>query len=154
MINSDQIIQQFYTAFQNKDYGTMQSLYHPNAKFSDPVFQNLSSEEVKAMWQMLLTSPAEVKIVFDSINTKDQSGSCHWEAWYNFSATNRKVHNIIDATFKFQDGKIIDHKDQFNFWRWSRMALGTPGLLMGWSPFLLNKVRATARKRLEKFMNK
>jgi hypothetical protein len=77
---------------------------------------------------------------------------CRWEAWYTFSRTGRKVHNIIDASFEFKDGKILVHQDTFDFWRWTRQALGMPGILLGWTPFMRNKVRVTARNGLKKFM--
>jgi hypothetical protein len=118
------------------------------------VFQNLSAEEVKAMWQMLLTSGSELKIEFRDVKADDTKGSVHWEAWYNFSASGRKVHNIIDATFQFKDGKIFRHTDRFDFWRWSRMALGPSGLLLGWTPLFRNKVRASAGGRLKSFKSK
>ena len=146
------LIQQFYIAFQNKDYKTMQDAYHPGATFHDPVFQNLSQAEVKAMWQMLLTSAVDLKVESSDIAGDDRSGKCLWQAWYTFTTTGRKVHNIIYAKFEFKDGKIFRHNDQFDFWRWSKMALGTPGLLLGWTPIIRNKVRAIAQRRLDKFM--
>jgi hypothetical protein len=66
--------------------------------------------------------------------------------------TGRKVHNVIHSTFGFSQGKIIRQEDKFSFWSWSRMALGTPGLLLGWSPYLLNVVRKKARRSLERFI--
>ncbi|HEX8059406.1 MAG TPA: nuclear transport factor 2 family protein, partial [Cyclobacteriaceae bacterium] len=84
----------------------------------------------------------------------DQSGSALWEAWYSFSRTGRQVHNIIDAKFEFRDGLIYKHHDHFAFWRWSRQALGTSGTLLGWSPVVRNKVRETARRSLDKFMQR
>lgn len=141
---NEALIRKFYSAFQQKDFLTMQSCYHDEATFSDPVFQNLSSKEVKAMWQMLLTSSKDLKVTFDSV----RPNSCHWEAWYTFSRTGRVVHNIIDASFEFKDGLIYRHKDHFNISRWGRQALGFIGIF----PFVHTKVRATARKSLEKFM--
>jgi len=49
-------------------------------------------------------------------------------------------------------GLVVKHRDSFNFWHWSSQALGTPGLLLGWSPMLRNKVRTTAAGNLTKFM--
>ena len=42
----------------------------------------------------------------------------------------------MHATFKIADGLIVDHVDRFSFWKWSRQAIGTKGLLLGWTPFL------------------
>ena len=130
----------------------MQEAYHEDAEFSDPVFGTLSSQDVKAMWQMLLTRGKDLKIEFSNVHTSDSAGKCHWEAWYTFSKTGRPVHNIIDAVFEFRDGKIYRHHDFFDFWRWSRQALGTNGLFLGWTPWLQNKVRNSARKSLMAYM--
>ena len=63
------------------------------------------------------------------------------------------VHNIIEAKFEFdQAGLITRHRDSFDFWRWARQALGAPGMLLGWSPFLRGKVRAQAAANLKKFL--
>ncbi|MDB5894551.1 MAG: snoaL-like protein, partial [Rhodoferax sp.] len=35
---------------------------------------------------------------------------------------------------------------------WSRQALGAPGMLLGWTPMLRNKVRAQAAANLRKFL--
>ena len=151
--NKDLIIQ-FYTAFQNGDFAAMQKLYHDEAHFNDPAFQNLNALEVKAMWQMLVTAAKDLKVTFSEVEADDKKGSCKWEAKYTFSKTGRSVHNIIKANFEFKDGKIIQHNDHFSFWRWSRQALGTSGLLLGWSNTLRQKVQATARKGLEVFMKR
>lgn len=149
---NEALIGKFYTAFKQNDFLTMQSCYHSEATFSDPVFQNLSSKEVKAMWQMLLTASKDLRIEFSNVQSSGDHGSCHWEAWYSFSRTGRQVHNVIDSTMEFKDGLIYRHNDKFNVWKWSRQALGTTGLFLGWSPIVSNKVRGTARKSLEKFM--
>jgi ketosteroid isomerase-like protein len=147
-----QLIEKFYTAFQNRDYTTMQSCYHADATFHDPVFPNLDANQVRAMWQMLLTSAKDLKVTFDAIQTSGSTGSCNWQAWYTFSKTGRPVHNIIQASFDFKDGKILRHRDSFDLWRWSRMALGTSGLLLGWSPIVQNKIRSNARAALQKYI--
>jgi ketosteroid isomerase-like protein len=51
MNSNQQLISNFYTAFQNKDYKTMQAAYTDTATFSDPVFENLNAAEVRAMWK-------------------------------------------------------------------------------------------------------
>ncbi len=147
-----QLIEQFYTAFQNRDYTTMQSCYHADAIFHDPVFQNLDANQVRAMWQMLLTSAKDLKVSFDTIQTSGNTGSCNWQAWYTFSKTGRPVHNIIQTSFEFKDGKIFRHRDSFDLWRWSRQALGASGLLLGWSPVVQNKIRDNADAALQKYI--
>lgn len=146
------IISKFYTAFQQKDYETMASLYHPEASFQDAAFHLHSGKEAGAMWKMLISSGKDLRIEFRDVAEGDTSGTAHWEAWYTFSKTGRKVHNVIDAQFEFKDGLIYRHRDHFDFWRWSRQALGLTGWLLGWSNFLKTKVHATAMKSLQAFM--
>ena len=153
MTNShEQLIAKFYTAFREKDFRAMQQCYHGEIIFSDPVFKNLNGKEAKAMWHMLLSIGKDLQVTFKDIKADGQDGQCHWEATYTFSTTGRKVHNVIDATFEFRDGKIFRHTDQFNLWRWSRMALGISGLLLGWTPFMQNKIREQAKNNLKKFI--
>jgi ketosteroid isomerase-like protein len=149
---NEKIIHDFYTAFQNKDWKGMQACYADQIIFNDPVFQNLTGKEAKAMWHLLLSSSKDLKVQFTSVKVDEQTGSCSWEAFYSFSRTGRKVHNTVDAKFEFKGGKIIRHTDSFNFWKWSRMALGNPGLFLGWSPIIRNKVRASAETGLKKFI--
>lgn len=130
----------------------MQSCYHDDIQFSDPVFQNLKGKEAKAMWHMLVSSGKDLRLEFSKVKSSNHQGSCHWEAFYTFSRTGKKVHNIIDAEFEFKDGKILKHTDTFDLWKWSGMALGISGTLLGWSPLIRNKIRGIATENLKKFM--
>lgn len=149
----ESLVHQFYTAFSRGDYATMQSLYHPEATFHDPAFGQLNAQQTKAMWQMLLTGAKDLKVTFDQVSGDASAGRCTWQAWYTFSRTGRLVHNVVQAHFRFRDGLIIEHRDHFSLWRWSRQALGLSGWLLGWSPVVANKVNDTARRGLEKFMS-
>lgn len=148
------LIDTFYTAFARRDHQGMAACYLPDATFSDPVFQGLSGPEVTAMWRMLCERGADLELTHSQVQASDSSGSAHWDARYTFSGTGRSVHNEIDATFTFRDGLIATHVDTFDLWKWTRMALGPTGWLLGWTPIIQNKVRGTARKNLEAFMAK
>lgn len=144
-----ELIKRFYQAFANRDASTMRAAYHPEARFDDPAFPGLVGAEIGDMWEMLVTRGKDLEVAASGIEADDQKGRAHWEAKYTFSGSGRKVHNVIDAEFEFKDGKIWRHRDHFGFWRWSRQALGLPGLLLGWSSFLAAKVRKQARKSLD-----
>jgi hypothetical protein len=68
-----------------------------------------------------------------------------------FTQTGRPVTNDVRATFRFADGLIAEHVDEFSFHRWSRQALGAPGLLLGWTPLLKASVRRRAAASLASF---
>ena len=154
MNTNQELINRFYSAFQEKDYKAMQACYANNAHFSDPVFPNLNSEEVKAMWEMLCKSGKDLIVKFDNVEANETEGSADWIATYTFSKTGNRVINRIHSKFKFENGKIIDHKDHFSFYDWAYLALGFPGILLGWTSLIKNKVRRSARKSLEQFMAK
>ncbi|MGH2565783.1 MAG: hypothetical protein ACRDE5_14800, partial [Ginsengibacter sp.] len=78
----------------------------------------------------------------------------HWEAWYTFSKTGRKVHNIIDAQFEFKDFKIIRHTDSFNLHKWASQALGWKGWLLGGTKFFATKINAQTCRSLTDFKEK
>ncbi len=152
MNSTELLIEKFYTSFQQKNRKGMQECYDDAVIFNDPVFQNLKGKEAIAMWHMLTEAGKDLTISFKNIKANDSAGSCDWDAHYSFSRTGKKVHNIIHAEFKFQQGKIIEHRDSFDLWRWSRMALGTSGILLGWSALVQNKIRTTAISSLNKFI--
>ena len=153
MDNNQQLIERFYQSFQRRDYRGMAACYHPEATFKDEVFDLKNGREVAAMWHMLCESGKDLRIDFKEVEAGEQSGRAHWEAHYTFSRTGRRVHNVIEARFEFQEGKIIRHTDRFPFWRWAQQAFGLTGWLLGWTPFLRNKVRDTAMGGLFGFMD-
>jgi len=149
-----QLLHTFYTSFQRRDAVGMTACYHPQVVFSDPVFVNLRGEQAVAMWHMLCARGKDLEITFTDVQADDQRGSAHWEARYTFSKRSRKVHNVIEAVFVFQDGQIIQHTDTFNLWRWAGMALGPTGALLGWTPFVQAAIRKEAMAGLEAFRQK
>ena len=153
-MDNAEIIKKFYVSFQNKDWEGMQQCYHDNVQFSDPVFPNLHNKEAKAMWHMLVAASSGLTVTFSNIQATSHSGSCHWEAVYRFSKTGRMVHNKIEANFTFRDGLITKHQDHFDLWKWGRMALGLPGMLFGWAPFMKNRIQRMANRNLAHFMDK
>ncbi len=150
---NEAIIKAFYEAFNERDYAGMNKHYHADAQFSDPAFPGLNGKQVRAMWHMLCERGKDLKITAKAIEANDISGSCRWEAHYSFSATGRKVHNIIEADFTFRDGKILTHTDRFNLHRWMGQALGLKGTLFGWLGSAQEKVRQTAAKSLRNFIS-
>ncbi len=159
---SEATIRRFYEAFARLDGEAMQACYADDARFDDEAFSLQGAREIGGMWRMLCTATASNpaarahwKLEVSGIT----ANSAHWEAHYLFNANGRgggrKVLNRIDARFEFDgQGLITRHRDRFDFWAWSRQALGAPGWLLGWSPMLRHKVRATAAKNLRRFLER
>ncbi|PCJ51968.1 MAG: ketosteroid isomerase [Planctomycetota bacterium] len=153
MSEMEMLIDRFYLAFAARDAGAMATCYHQDVHFRDEVF-DLKGAEASGMWRMLCAKGKDMRIQHSDIHTEGDVVHAHWEAHYTFGATGRHVHNIIEATFRFSDGKIIEHTDQFDFHNWSKQALGTTGLLLGWTPYLRSKVQSKAAAQLKAYLNK
>lgn len=143
-------IERFYAAFGHCNGAAMTAEYTQDAHFRDPAFGDLQGADIGAMWRMLTSRATDLKIELHEHEADDESGSAHWIARYTFS-TGRPVVNDIQAKFRFADGKIADHVDDFDFRRWARQALGPSGTLVALLPPLRSKARAKALDQLETF---
>ena len=151
-----QTLENFYAAFARLDAEAMAACYADNVQFEDEVFTLKGKREVAGMWRMLCTATqAKGRDVWRLEYSVPEGDQAQWDAYYRFSATGRMVHNSIRARFEFNErGLIVRHRDRFDFWRWSRQALGTPGVLLGWTPLLRNKVRRQAAANLRGFLER
>jgi ketosteroid isomerase-like protein len=149
---NDELLERFYGAFAARDGAGMQACYAPDVTFSDPVFVGLRGPEAGAMWRMLTGRAKDLRVELLAHDANGDRGSARWRATYTYTQTGRLVVNDVRADFRFGDGLIAEHVDEFGFHRWARQALGTPGLLLGWTPMLRATVRKRAREALDEFM--
>jgi uncharacterized protein len=149
---NEELLDRFYGAFGRRDGVAMTACYRPDASFSDPVFVDLRGDEPGAMWRMLTGRAKDLEVELLSREVDGDRGSAHWRATYTYTQTGRPVVNDVQGAFRFADGRIAEHVDSFGFHRWARQALGTPGLLLGWTPMLRSTVRRRAREALDEFM--
>ena len=151
-LGKTETIERFYEAFSRRDWRTMGACYSPSVHFSDEAF-DLQGQDATHMWHMLCERGTDLVVKWRDVREQpDGTVAAHWDAWYTFSTTRRKVHNSVDASFTFgADGLVVRHVDRFGFWRWARQALGVPGFLLGWTPFLRGKVRRAAAQGLAAF---
>lgn len=147
---NETLLQTFYDAFDRRDGDRMAACYAPGAHFSDPVFTDLKGDEPGAMWRMLTGRATDLEIELHEHEAGEKTGSAHWIARYTFS-TGRPVVNDIEASFRFDDGLIADHVDEFDFRRWAAQALGPSGHLVALLPPLRRKARARALDQLAAF---
>ncbi len=141
-------IHELYAALAALDGDRMAACYAADARFEDPVFGELRGERIGAMWRMLCSSTEEIDVTVSGVAADDEEGRAHWVAVYDFAG--RPVENRIDATFRFADGLIVDHVDDFSFHRWAGQALGWPGRLAGWTPRMQRTVRKQVLARLDR----
>jgi uncharacterized protein len=148
------LIKTFYDAFNRHDGEAMAQLYKPDGHFRDPAFGDLDGRQAGDMWRMLTGRSEDLVVELREYDADETSGSANWIAHYTFGQTGRKVVNDVHASFRFADGRIADHVDDFSFFAWSRQALGPLGLLLGWTPLLRPMISRRARGELEKFSSR
>ena len=154
MTNAE-LITHFYTSFAKGDAEGMVSCYDKVIQFKDPAFGALKGEDAKNMWRMLLNrNKGNIHITFNNVKADNKTGSANWVAEYVFSATGRKVINVISAEFEFANGKIIKHTDTFNIYKWAKQAFGLKGYLLGWTSFMQGKIQQQANASLKKYSEK
>lgn len=153
--SNKQVIETFYSSFSNNDPDKMVNCYHEDVTFEDPAFGLIEGDRAKNMWRMLLfRGGKDMKVTYKNIETEADTGTAEWEAKYLFGANKRKVTNNIKAHFKFKEGKIIEHRDEFPIWKWSRQAIGVPGLFLGWTGLFRNKMQASSNRLLDAYIEK
>ena len=154
-MNHKELIETFYQAFARGDAEAMVACYHKDIEFKDPAFGILYKEDAKNMWRMLINrNKGVIKILFDSVQANENTGSANWQAEYVFSQTGRKVINIITAHFEFKEDKIFKHTDDFDLWKWTQQAMGWKGYLLGWTPFMKHKIQQQSNLLLQKYTEK
>jgi ketosteroid isomerase-like protein len=143
-------IERFYEAFGQCNGAAMTACYAPDAHFFDPAFGDLHGPDIGSMWRMLTSRATDLKIELHEHEADQETGSAHWIARYTFS-TGRPVVNDIQAKFRFEDGLIADHVDDFDFRAWAKQALGPSGHLVALVVPLRRKARAKALDQLAQF---
>lgn len=139
----------YFIALAQRDWEAMGACYHEGARFNDQVFHQLDAREVRAMWKLTLSDAVDMRVTFSILEENAGGGRVRWNAWYT-DADGRRVHNFVTSTFVLKDGLILRQDDEFDFWRWSRQALGFPGLILGWTTWLRGRVRDRAMSRLHR----
>lgn len=145
-------IRKLYEGLDAHDGEAMAACYAQDAHFSDPVFPDLTGVQAGDMWRMLTSRATDLEVELPEARADAEAGAARWIATYTFGATGRKVTNRVRSDFKFDDaGLIAEQRDDFPFWKWSRQALGAPGLILGWTPLLRSKVQSNAAAELARF---
>lgn len=153
-MTNQEIIEAFYKAFQQQDSKAMNSLLAENVEFNDPAFGKLKGDEVKYMWQFLTENAKDFSLKINNIKSKNQTVTANLEATYTFSTTGNKVINKISSSFEFENGKIINHNDDFDLKNWVKQALGNTAGIFGGSFLVRNVVQKQSKALLQKYISK
>ena len=114
----------------------------PAATFRDIAFNLRGQGEIHAMWQMICET-SDIRATFEVLHADGVEGRVALVDHYTFSDTSRKVRNVIDSTFRFQNGVIIQHRDHCDPRAWAEMAF--PGVSADFWPATSGSCGASRR---------
>lgn len=146
-----EVVDEFYAALARRDGDAMATCYHDDVVFEDPVFGVLRGEDARDMWRMLCSGGTDLAVTHEVLDATPTSATVAWVAHYTFPRTGRAVRNDVTARMAVAGSRIIDHRDSFSLWGWSAQALGPVGRMLGWTPVLQARIRATSAASLERF---
>lgn len=124
------VLEKLYTCLNDKDHAGMAACYHPDAVFRDIAFTLRGRKQIHAMWHMI--SESDLRASFTIRRVDGRVATVELVDDYTFSATGRRVHNVIRSDFHFVDGLIIEHLDSCSALRWGVQALGPVRGVMSW----------------------
>ena len=106
------------------------------------------------MWKMLCHSAKDLRVEYKIREVSESIARVHWEAFYSYGKSGRKVHNKVRAAFEFKDDKIIRHDDVFSLWKWATQAMGPNGQIIGWTSFFKKRLQLQSKEMLQRFLSK
>ena len=145
-----EVLNRLFTALNRHDHAAMADCYEEAATFTDIAFELDGRKRIHAMWNMICEG--DIRTSFEIVQADERRAVANVVDDYTFRPKGRKVHNLIQSRFRFQNGRIEHHQDTCDPRQWASMALGgVGGFLAGRLPFLR---RAKARKTLDAFIEK
>jgi ketosteroid isomerase-like protein len=142
------LLQRLFSSLDRKDHETMATCYHPDATFHDIAFSLRGKSEIHDMWRMVCAG--DIRATFEVLHADDATGRVRVIDDYTFSDTGRKVRNVIESRFTFQDHLVVEHRDTCDPRAWAAMAIG------GVRGFLAGRIsplrRFKAGRKLKRFV--
>jgi ketosteroid isomerase-like protein len=109
----------FYAAFTTGDLDTMSALYAPGVHFRDAIFEYADRAGTMHMWTTLLGAKPAISYQLDRVEGEVAHG--RWVADYTLFG--RPVHNEVKSELTVRAGKIVEHRDGFDWSTWAKQAL-------------------------------
>ncbi len=116
------LLEQLYSGLARRDAEAMAACYHADATFHDIAFDLHGKDKIHSMWRMICSG--DIRATFEIVRADERDGVAKVVDEYTFTDTHRKVRNPIESHFRFQDGRIIQHRDECDPRQWAAAALG------------------------------
>jgi limonene-1,2-epoxide hydrolase len=143
------LLRRLFTSLQERNHQAMADCYAPSATFRDIAFDLRGGREIHAMWRMICTT-TPVKVTIQQVEADDRGGRARIVDEYTFSDTQLPVVNPITSRFRFENGRIVEHRDECDARRWAEQAIGG---VKGWLAGRVRPLRAwKATRKLRPYL--
>jgi ketosteroid isomerase-like protein len=141
-------LNELFSALNAHDHAAIARCYHEDAVFRDIAFHLCGRKRIHAMWHLICET--DIRTEVKEISADEVRGRALVVDTYTFSDTGRVVRNEIVGHFSFEDGLILDHRDECDPLAWARQAFGgVKGEIIGRVALLR---RIAARKKISKVL--
>lgn len=142
------LLERLFTSLDQHNHEAMAACYHPQATFRDIAFELRGQRQIHAMWHMICQPDghdSDIRTTFAVQQVDEDTGRANVVDDYTFHETGNKVHNVITSEFRFQDGLIVEHRDNCDPRLWGKMAFGG---IKGWMAGRVRWLRSRAARKL------
>jgi SnoaL-like domain len=149
------LLQRLFSSLNQHDHEAMAACYHSQSTFTDIAFDLRGRQQIHAMWHMICQPDdhtSDIRAMFHVIHADDRSGWVNLIDDYTFSSTRRKVTNVIDSHFTFEESLIVEQHDFCDPRAWAAMALGGARGFFATQFHYLRSLKA--RQMLHRFVDK
>lgn len=143
------VVDRFFEALRRADTRVVDSCYHSQISYSDPLFEDLRGALVPLRWRMLLTQVDGFSLEHALVFADERKAQVQWTA--NYRLKGREIRIPILSTLAIWDDLIVRQVDEYDFWQYCRQARGLGGFLLGGTEPFQNTVKRRARRELERF---
>lgn len=142
MKDGKELIEEFMSAFSERDFSQMQSVYSEDVQYYDPLFGLSSGSEVMRMWKVRYGACEWFSL--DYSHSKDLGEgyyTCAYEVKWKSASYRNVITQKIVAHIKVEGNRISEHSDAFSVHDWCTQCFGFSGRLLGWNRFYQNAVK-------------
>jgi len=148
------VLNTFLRALAQRDVEAMIRCYTTTATYHSPIFPQVEGDTLTATWQWFCAKAPDLTMVVDEQAFEANTARVQWTATYTFPKTGRPVVQVTDSIFVFEGPQLCRHEDRFDLHRWSHMALGPLGRVLGGRRWLQRSLQRAAAERVARFQER
>ena len=136
-------LQEFLKYYQRKYSGISTS----NSNIVTDFYTALGNSDYESLRELY-----DISVKYEIINESKDWIHTEWTISYLLEVTGRRVILNEKGFFRIEDGKIVEHRDEYDFWSWSSQGLGFVGKCFGWLNWFKLRVKVQAKRTIDVFM--